>query len=47
MARTADDVARSTKLGALRSSFAEYWNPESGEGRGAIPQTWAAVAAAI
>jgi glycogen debranching enzyme len=47
MARTADDVARSTKLGALRSSFAEYWNPESGEGRGAIPQTWAAVAAAL
>ena len=33
--------------GALASGFAEYWNPENGEGLGAIPQGWAAVVAAL
>jgi hypothetical protein len=33
--------------GTLASGFAEYWNPEDGTGLGAIPQGWAAVAAAL
>ena len=33
--------------GALTSGFAEYWNPEDGTGLGAVPQGWAAVAAAL
>ncbi len=36
-----------TCAGVLRSGFAEYWNPEDGTGLGAIPQGWAAVAAAL
>lgn len=30
--------------GAERSGLAEHWNPESGEGLGARPQTWAGLA---
>jgi hypothetical protein len=30
---------------AQRSNYAEYWNPETGVGLGAIPQGWAALAA--
>jgi hypothetical protein len=33
--------------GVLTSGFAEYWNPEDGAGLGAVPQGWAAVAAAL
>jgi hypothetical protein len=33
--------------GVLASGFAEYWNPEDGSGLGAVPQGWAAVAAAL
>jgi hypothetical protein len=33
--------------GTLASGFAEYWSPEDGTGLGAIPQGWAAVAAAL
>jgi hypothetical protein len=33
--------------GALASGFAEYWNAEDGAGLGAVPQGWAAVAAAL
>jgi len=47
MTTLADDLASSTKRSVLRSGFAEYWNPETGEGLGATPQTWAAVAAAL
>ncbi len=47
MAALADELAGSTKRSVLRSGFAEYWNPETGDGLGAIPQTWAAVAAAL
>jgi len=47
MRALADDLANQTKRGALQSGFAEYWNPETGDGLGAVPQTWAAVAAAL
>lgn len=33
--------------GARRSDLAEYWNPETGEGRGAAPQSWAGLAACV
>jgi hypothetical protein len=36
-----------THRAVVSSNFAEYWNAETGEGRGAIPQTWAAVVAAM
>ena len=32
---------------AESSSLAEYWNPETGAGRGAAPQTWATVVTAM
>lgn len=47
MGDLAEVLASRTKRGALRSGFAEYWNPENGAGLGAIPQTWAAVTAAM
>ncbi len=47
MTELADELTNATKRGALRSGFAEYWNPDTGEGLGAIPQTWAAVTAAL
>lgn len=47
MTSLADELTDSTRRGALRSGFAEYWNPDTGEGLGAIPQTWAAVTAAL
>lgn len=43
----ADSLARSLIDGAVVSGFAEYWNPETGEGLGAVPQTWAALALVV
>lgn len=36
----AAEVADMLAAGAERSGLAEYWNPESGQGRGARPQSW-------
>jgi hypothetical protein len=36
-----------TFAGVLTSGFAEYWSPEDGTGLGAVPQGWAAIAAAL
>ena len=47
MTTLAGDLTKATKRGVLRSRFAEYWNPDTGDGLGAVPQTWAAVAAAL
>jgi glycogen debranching enzyme len=45
------DVVRAiegmTRRGVVASDFAEYWNPDTGHGLGAIPQTWATVVAAM
>jgi hypothetical protein len=41
---TAHLLARWLVDGADRSGLAEYWNPETGSGLGAIPQTWAGLA---
>jgi len=43
----AETLSQQTKRAVLLAGFAEYWNPETGQGRGAKPQTWAAVAAAL
>ncbi len=37
-------LARSLRTGAIRSNLSEYWNPETGEGLGARPQSWAGLA---
>lgn len=41
----AEAIAAMTRRGAVRSGFSELWNPETGEGLGATPQSWAALAA--
>ena len=41
----ADEIAAMTRRGAVTSRFSELWDPETGEARGAVPQTWAALAA--
>ncbi len=33
--------------GARRSGLAEYWHPDTGAGLGAVPQSWAALAAVV
>ncbi|WP_419917614.1 MGH1-like glycoside hydrolase domain-containing protein [Candidatus Poriferisocius sp.] len=38
-------VASATVRGAMRSGFAEYWDPDDGTGGGAAPQSWTALAA--
>ncbi|MEM7323219.1 MAG: hypothetical protein AAF531_09045 [Actinomycetota bacterium] len=38
------EVAASLVAGAETSGLAEFWNPETGAGAGAIPQTWAGLA---
>lgn len=44
MAGEAGTVSEQLKRGAIASGFAEYWNPDSGKGGGAIPQSWAGLA---
>ncbi|MDE0604661.1 MAG: hypothetical protein OXI18_09690 [bacterium] len=41
----AEQLASSTVRGAVRSGFAEYWDPDDGTGGGAVPQSWTALAA--
>jgi hypothetical protein len=40
-------LAACLRRGAERSGFAEYWHPDTGAGLGAIPQSWAALAAIV
>lgn len=37
-------LVESTVAGAVRSGFAEYWDPDDGTGLGAIPQSWTGLA---
>jgi hypothetical protein len=37
-------IARQTVAGAQRSGLAEYWEPDTGHGLGAIPQSWTGLA---
>lgn len=41
--RDGDRLAATTIAGAEASGLAEYWNPDTGAGLGAIPQSWAAL----
>ncbi len=41
----ASKLASSTVDGALASGWSEYWNPETGAGQGARPQSWTGLAA--
>ncbi|WP_229117686.1 MGH1-like glycoside hydrolase domain-containing protein [Enemella evansiae] len=43
----AAELARSTRAGAVASDWSEYWNPETGQGYGASPQSWTALAALL
>jgi hypothetical protein len=47
--RDADAGALAGRLvsGARRSGLAEYWEPDTGEGLGAIPQSWSALASLV
>lgn len=45
--RQADALARALVLGARRSGFAEYWEPDTGAALGAHPQAWATLAAVV
>ncbi len=42
-----DYLADAVRRAALTSRFAEHWNPETGEGYGAVPQSWSALVSAI
>lgn len=43
----ADGVGAALVAGAHQSGWAEYWNPETGSGGGAAPQSWTGVAAVV
>jgi hypothetical protein len=43
----ADALADRTRAAAVTSGWAEYWNPETGQGLGAIPQSWTALVVAM
>ena len=47
IAAAADDLAGRLVAGARRSGLAEYWHPDTGAGLGAVPQSWAALAAVV
>ncbi len=40
-------VTRQTVEAALTTGWAEYWNPDTGEGLGAVPQTWTGLVLAM
>lgn len=40
-------LARATRDAAVCSGWAEYWDPETGDGLGAIPQSWTGLAIAM
>jgi len=40
-------LALRTREAAQRSGWAEYWDPETGEGLGAVPQSWTGVVLAM
>jgi hypothetical protein len=41
---TAGVLADGLRAGAAQSGLAEYWHPDTGEGHGAIPQSWTGLA---
>jgi predicted NBD/HSP70 family sugar kinase len=45
--RLADEIAQQTIAGAEVSGWAEYWNPHTGAGLGAAPQSWTSLVATM
>lgn len=45
--RQAEEIAEATLAAVERNGWAEYWNPETGAGHGAAPQTWSGLALAM
>jgi hypothetical protein len=43
----AANLARRNREAAIRNGWAEYWDPETGEGLGAIPQSWTGLVLAM
>jgi glycogen debranching enzyme len=43
----ADALRDQFRAGAWRSGFSEYWDPDTGRGGGASPQSWTALAAVV
>jgi glycogen debranching enzyme len=43
----ANELAQRLVAGATTSGFAEYWEPDTGEGLGARPQSWTTLAAVV
>lgn len=43
----ASELARALVAGAKESGLSEFWNPETGQARGATPQTWAGLAICV
>ncbi len=43
----AQQLSTALRTGAVTSTLAEFWNPESGSGRGAVPQSWAGLALVV
>jgi hypothetical protein len=43
----ADRLRAAAVRGATVSGWAEYWHPDTGRGLGAVPQSWAALAAVM
>ena len=41
------ELGRALVACAHESGHAEYWDPDSGQGRGAIPQSWTGLAAVV
>jgi hypothetical protein len=40
-------VVEASRKAAVASGFAEHWNPETGQGHGAVPLTWSALVVAL
>jgi hypothetical protein len=47
LADIAAELTQTTLRGVVASGFSEFWHPETGEARGATPQSWATVAVAL
>jgi hypothetical protein len=47
LSEVAEDIAAKSRRAAFGTGWAEYWNPETGRGLGAIPQSWTTVVIAM
>jgi glycogen debranching enzyme len=47
LTRAGAPLADRLRAGATRSGLAEHWNPDTGHGLGAVPQSWAGLAVVV